>query len=93
MWALTEPICRVQVPTPGCVYVLKHSEHTGHVGIVETVDDAGNVLTEISGNTNEAGSREGNAVARHHGPPQVSHGGVLLGYLDFDRAAQPPDVA
>ena len=63
--------------------MLQHSAHTGHVGIVEQVDLAGNVLTEVSGNTNEAGMREGNAVWRHDGPPEKSHGGVLLGYLKF----------
>jgi hypothetical protein len=69
-------------PRPGDVYVLDHGQGKGHVGIVETVDDL-QVLTEISGNTNAVGSREGDRVARHEGPPERSHGGVLLGYLRF----------
>lgn len=74
---------RVVIPQPGDVYVLQHSPSTGHVGFVETVDDMGRVLTEISGNTNATGSREGDCVFRHDGAPEVSHGGVLLGYLRF----------
>lgn len=71
------------IPQPGDVYVLKHSPTTGHVGFVETVGPTGTVLTEISGNTNREGSREGNSVWRHSGRPEVSHGGLLLGYLRF----------
>lgn len=90
MWRHAEPICRDSNPKPGYVYVLRHSETTGHVGIVEDVD-ANGVITEISGNTFTAGGgRAGDSVARHRGQPEVTHGGVLLGYLDFDRAAQPP---
>jgi hypothetical protein len=91
LWSLTEPICRDSNPTVGAIYVLKHSESTGHVGIVESLDGLGNVGTEISGNTfNDHGGREGNCVARHSGQPEKTHGGVLLGYLVMDRAAQPP---
>lgn len=90
VWTFAEPVCRDSNPAAGYVYVLKHSETTGHVGIVERIDADG--ITEISGNTNEAGSREGNAVARHKGQPEVVHGGELLGYLNFDLAAQAPNV-
>jgi uncharacterized protein (TIGR02594 family) len=93
IWALSEPICRVDKPTAGCVYVLRHSETSGHVGIVEEADEAGNVISEISGNTNpETGGREGICVARHYGDPAKTHHGTLIGYLDFDRAAQAPKV-
>lgn len=90
MWRWAEPICRESNPKAGYVYVLKHSDDTGHVGLVEEVDDLG-VITEISGNTfTRGGGRAGNSVARHRGQPEVTHGGELLGYLDFDRAAQAP---
>ena len=47
---------------------------------------AGN-LVEISGNTNRAGSREGNSVWLKVGPsPEIIHGGMLLGYVQLDRA-------
>lgn len=92
MWALAEPYCRDPNPTVGAAYVLKHSATTGHVGIIESVGDS--QLTEISGNTNRDGSREGDSVWRHSGPsPEVIHGGELLGYLVFDRAAQSPVVS
>jgi hypothetical protein len=92
LWALAEPCCRDSMPSVGAVYVLRHSAATGHVGIVEAVDETG--VSEVSANTNAAGSREGDSVARHSGPsPEVIHGGELLGYLVFDRAAQPPDVS
>ncbi len=89
-WRHVEPICKSQNPTPGAIYVLQHSETTGHLGIVESCD-GGNVLTEISGNTfGDVGGRDGNQWARHTGQPEVTHGGVLLGYADLSLAAQPP---
>lgn len=91
LWELADHHFRDPNPAVGHVYVLQHSPTTGHVGIVESLDDLGNVATEISGNTNARGSREGNTVARHLGTPEVSHGGVLLGYLSLDRP--PPAVA
>jgi hypothetical protein len=91
MWALAEPVCRDSNPVAGAIYVLKHSEHTGHVGIIESVNDDG-TITEISGNTfADKGGRAGNCVARHTGrSPEAIHGGELQGYLNFDRAAQAP---
>ena len=83
MWDLTLPECRRPVPYPGCVYFLDHGGHTGHAGIIETVSPGGTVMSEVSGNTNGAGSREGDRVARHHGPPELSHGGKLLGFADY----------
>lgn len=92
LWALAEPYCRDSNPSVGAVYVVKHSETTGHVGIIEAVTPDG--IIEVSGNTNREGSRDGDSVWRHSGPsPEVIHGGELLGYLQFDRAAQPPGVA
>lgn len=88
LWTLTEPICRDLVPAPGAIYVLDHGGGKGHAGIIESIDDEG-TISEISGNTNAAGSREGNAVARHIGPPATVHGGTLLGYLLLDKACSP----
>ncbi len=91
-WRNVEPICKDSNPEPGAIYVLRHSATTGHVGIVETCE-GGNVLTELSGNTNgEKGGREGNQWARHTGQPERSHGGELLGFVMLDRAAQHPSV-
>jgi uncharacterized protein (TIGR02594 family) len=91
LWTLTEPICRVTAPVPGAIYVLQHEGGKGHAGIIERVSDG--AILEVSGNTNDAGSREGNAVARHGGiSPQAIHGGTLLGYLSLDLAAQAPSA-
>lgn len=92
VWRRAEPICREPNPSPGFVYVLQHGANTGHVGIVESVTDG--IIAEVSGNTFDGrGGREGNAVARHTGQPEVVHGpALLLGYLDFDKAAQAPSV-
>ena len=90
VWTFAEPLCRMDAPAEGCVYVLQHTPATGHVGIVESIGEDG-VICEISGNTfAESGGREGNTVARHYGDPAVTHGGRILGWLDFDLAAQPP---
>jgi hypothetical protein len=91
LWELADRHFRDPNPAPGRVYVLDHGNSQGHTGIVLSVDALGNVFEEVSGNTNAAGAREGNAVAIHRGTPEVSHGGTLLGYLDFDRP--PPAVA
>ena len=94
LWKLSDMAWRDSNPAPGALYILDHGGGTGHAGIIETVDDGNNVLTEISGNTNAAGSREGNCVWRHGGPPEISHGGTLLGFIYLDRAmVQPPLVA
>lgn len=51
-------------------------------------------VAEISGNTNAAGSREGNTVYIHVGTsPEAIHGGMLRGYLNFNLAAQSPSAS
>lgn len=92
VWTFSEPITRLSNPTVGAVFVLRHSPTSGHVGICESVEAS--VPTCISGNTcsDARGGREGNCVARHIGTPEVVHGGELLGWLQFDLAAQPPNV-
>lgn len=91
--------CRVSKPGRGVVYILVHGERwktewksdsytdAGHAGIIERATlDVGDI-DEISFNTfGHKGSREGNTVARHHGEPEVTHGGMLLGMLDFSLA-------
>ncbi len=89
LWKLADTAWKDSNPAPGAIYVLDHGGGNSHVGLVETCAD-GNVLTEVSGNTNAAGSREGNCVWCHNGQPEVSHGGTLLGYIYLDRAMQPP---
>lgn len=86
LWELADHHFRDSNPAVGSVYVLKHSATTGHVGIVESLDQLGNVASEVSANTNRDGSREGNCVWMHHGQPEVTHHGLLLGYLNFDVA-------
>jgi hypothetical protein len=91
-WRHIEPICKDSNPEVGALYFLRHSDTAWHVGIVESCE-GGNVLSELSGNTfAEKGGREGNQWARHWGPPEVTHGGVLQGYAMLDRAAQPAVV-
>jgi hypothetical protein len=82
LWMTNIPL-QVQSPQPGDIYVLRHTAGTGHCGIVETVDEDGTVKSEISGNTwgGTLGGREGDQVARHVGPPEKTHSGVLLGYI------------
>jgi hypothetical protein len=63
-------------PGPGYVFGIDHGRGLGHCGIVLDVDETH--LATIEGNTNEAGSREGNAVV-------VKSRNALectLGYLD-----------
>lgn len=89
LWKLVDTAWKDSNPAPGAIYVLDHGGGNSHVGLIETCD-SGNVLTEISGNTNQTGSREGNSVWRHNGQPEVTHGGTLLGYILLDRAVQQP---
>ncbi len=49
-------------PGPGMIFGIDHGGGLGHCGIVIEVEGDGTLAT-IEGNTNEAGSREGNAVA------------------------------
>lgn len=80
LWMGNVPL-QVQEPMPGDLYVLRHTANTGHVGVIDLVEN-GAVAAEISGNTfSDGGGREGNCVARHFGAPEKTHGGTLLGYL------------
>lgn len=79
--------CLSPVPFPGALYFVSHGGGFGHVGIVEVVTPDGEV-TELSGNTNAAGSREGNAFERHswYWRSGHAHHGELLGFADLEMA-------
>ena len=70
-------------PSPGSVFIHltdpEDPETTGHCGIVESV--GGTHLVTIEGNTNQAGSREGDGVYRKMRPTLGSN--YITGYLDF----------
>lgn len=83
LWTMADPASRSQLPAPGDVFVVDHGNGLGHCGIVEAVSPSGDMVTTIEGNTNSAGSREGNAVARHTWNPRAGARGVLLGYVAF----------
>lgn len=62
-------------------------------GTTSVIVPPGNIV-EVSGNTNRTGSREGDCVWLKVGPsPEVIHGGMLLGYVQLDRAAQRSALA
>lgn len=62
-------------------------------GTASVVVPAGSIA-EISGNTNRAGSREGDSVWLKVGTsPDAIHGGMLLGYTQLDRAAAAPALS
>ncbi len=104
VWQLLHERCYEPLPARGYIYVLDHGKpgdifkewqtdrytDDGHIGIVTATDEHGEVADEVSANTNAAGSREGNCWAMHHGTPEVSHGGMLLGYLNLERLVAYP---
>lgn len=97
MWDRARPHHRTQYARRGCIFIVDHDgdgpKRKGHAGIVTRDDGAGHVLDQISGNTNAAGSRTGNAVAMHHGDPGVTHHGKVVGYIDFRLPAPTPAAA
>lgn len=94
LWDLTLPECRRELPAPGDVFVLDTGAPggAGHAGIVEAVNPAGDTLTTIEGNSNEAGSREGDAVVRHTWRPRDGKRGRVVGYLQMISAVIPDIV-
>jgi len=93
LWDLTLPECRRELPAPGDVFVIDTGAPggAGHVGIVEAVNPAGDLLTTLEGNGNEDGSREGTKVVRHQWRPRDGKRGRVVGYLQMI-AAVIPDV-
>jgi hypothetical protein len=63
-------------PGPGYLFGVDHGGGKGHCGIVVEVD--GDAVCSIEGNTNAAGSREGNCVATH----RRKIADCSLGFLD-----------
>lgn len=88
IWALADGPCKSQDAHRGSLFVLDTGEPggDGHIGFVETAHPNG-TIDSIEGNTNEAGSREGNAVARKLAwSPKHGGRGRLVGYIDLTRA-------
>jgi hypothetical protein len=87
MWDRALPHHRTQYARRGAIFIMDHDgdgpERKGHAGIVTADDNTGGVLEQVSGNTNAAGSRSGDRVAKHFGHPALSHKGKLVGYIDF----------
>jgi hypothetical protein len=69
-------VCRTQTPAPGMVFCHDAGGGKGHAGIVIAVDSTG--ISTIEGNTNAAGSIEGNGIYAKH----RDFGYVSLGYLN-----------
>lgn len=89
MWHLSPTWARHPLPAPGDVFVLDTGDPGGfgHVGIVELVTPDGNTIVSIEGNTNMAGSREGDRVAKHTWKPRSGVRGTLIGYLSLGPAS------
>jgi hypothetical protein len=98
VWNRAPKECRDSNPAPGAWFVCDHGiewaaelddggrlTDNGHGGVANAA-----VSGDLSANTNAAGSRDGNAIAEHAWPdggdPAAVHGGVLVGWLHFDRA-------
>ena len=85
MWHLAPEAARRQLPAPGDVFVIDTGDPGGygHVGIVEMVTPDGGTVVTLEGNTNAAGSREGDQVGTHTWKPRDGRRGILLGYLSL----------
>ena len=65
--------------TPGTLFCIRHGEEHGHMGMVLAAESGG--LRTIEGNTNVAGSREGDGVYKR----VRRYSDINLGYLDWGR--------
>jgi hypothetical protein len=85
MWEMTLPECKIPLPSPGMVFFLDTGAPggAGHCGIVEMVTPDGDTIVTIEGNTNAAGSREGDRVARHTWKWRDGRRGKLIGFADY----------
>jgi len=97
MWHMSAERYRRPLPAPGDVFVLDTGDPGGfgHVGIVELVTPDGDTIVSLEGNTNGAGSREGDQVAKHTWKPRDGKRGKLVGYLslgpeEIGAASLPP---
>lgn len=73
------PDLDIRTLTPGTLYLMDYGHNKGHMGIAKLIEAFG--LRGIEGNTNAAGSREGDGVRQK----LRRFGDVTLGYLDFGR--------
>lgn len=62
-WYTASPVLKSQTPRVGSVFIMSYGDGKGHTGIVTKVND-NNTFEAIEGNTNSAGSREGEGVWR-----------------------------
>lgn len=98
VWDLVDSACKDSNPGVGAHYILDHGGQwaselgsdqpltdNGHFGACVTLDGP-DCATEVSANTNAEGSRTGGAWWVHEGTPEVTHKGVLIGWVYFDRA-------
>jgi hypothetical protein len=78
--AIDEVLATPGAIRPGTVFVVSHGEGKGHTGLVERV--SGSSIHTIEGNTNRAGSREGDGVYRKIRPlAQIRPGFIDYGLL------------
>lgn len=78
-WAKRKLDFSVAVPLPGDIFILSFPHGLGHTGIIESVSDANKGwIDTIEGNSNNDGSRNGEAVVRHR--RELSK---IFGYLRF----------
>lgn len=82
LWELAPEEAKATSPVRGAIIVMDHGHGHGHTGIVESVNGGGLIET-VEGNTNRAGSREGDSVARHIWRPEDGARGRLVGYIDL----------
>jgi hypothetical protein len=64
---------------PGAVFIINHGGGKGHAGLVTQV--VSGAVATIEGNTNQAGSREGDGVYRH----TRSIASINVGFIDYGR--------
>lgn len=65
---------------PGCIFLIKTSGNTGHMGIITA--QHGGILETIEGNTNRGGGREGIGVFRREGRNVWN---INLGFIDYTK--------
>jgi hypothetical protein len=83
LWQRSPLSCRVADPQPGDVFLVDHGKGKGHAGIIVEVDPTdpkGQRLITREGNTNPAGSRNGDGYYQR----TRQRGEINLGLLRFD---------
>lgn len=75
-WNSRKDTYKVNIPEPGCVFIMDFGKGLGHTGIVEQVDM--DYIYTIEGNSNDEGSREGYEICRKKRSRKS-----IVGYLRF----------